>query len=135
MPLKKKYVQSLNRIFFQGIIILLFTQSCYGQSKLSIDTISLNLPDAEAIFLKNNLSLLAQQFNISAQKAFILQARLYPNPSINVVQGAYNTQAGKWFQTGKEGEEAVQIQQLILLAGKINKQVKIAESNASTCRI
>ena len=130
MPLKNKYVESLFRIFFLGIIILIFTHSCSAQTKLSNDTISLNLRNAEDTFLKNNLSLLAQKFNIGAQKAFILQAKLYPNPSINFVQGLYNTQTGKWFQTGSDGEEAVQLQQLVLLAGKINKQVKIAESNA-----
>ena len=130
MPLKKKYLKLLIGIFFQGIIILIFNLSSCAQNKPVNDTILLNLADAEATFLKNNLSLLAQQYNINAQKALILQAKLYPNPSINLVQGAYNTQTGKWFQTGKEGEEAVQVQQLVLLAGKINKQVKIAESNA-----
>jgi Outer membrane protein len=130
MPLKKQYFRTFYLIFSQAFIFLNFIGSCYAQTKVTNDTVSLNLRNAEDTFLKNNLSLLAQKYNISAQKAFILQAKLYPNPSINVVQGAYNTQTGKWFQTGKEGEEAVQVQQLVLLAGKINKQVKIAESNA-----
>lgn len=130
MPLKNKNLRSLSVIIFIGIIIFFFCQRSEAQTKISYDTISLTLKDAEAQFLKNNLSLLAQQYNINAQKAFIIQAKLYPNPNINIVQGVYNTQTGKWFQTGNTGEEAVQLQQLVLLAGKINKQVKIAESNA-----
>ena len=130
MPLKNKYFGIVVRIFFQALFYLNFSGACYSQTTVTSDTITLNLRNAEDTFLKKNLSLLAQKYNISAQKALILQAKLYPNPSINVVQGAYNTQTGKWFQTGKEGEEAVQLQQLVLLAGKINKQVKIAESNA-----
>ncbi|HEV7621701.1 MAG TPA: TolC family protein, partial [Flavisolibacter sp.] len=102
----------------------------YEQGNLKQDTIHITLPRAEELFLKNNLALLAQKFNISAQQAFVIQSKLYPNPNINIVQGAYNTQTKRWFQTGKEGEEAVQLQQLILLAGKLNKQVKIAETNA-----
>jgi cobalt-zinc-cadmium efflux system outer membrane protein len=94
------------------------------------DTLHITLPQAEEQFLKNNLLLLAQKYNISASKAFIIQAKLYPNPSFNFEQGAYNPETKKWFELGFSGEQAAQLQQLILLAGKINKQVKIAETNA-----
>jgi cobalt-zinc-cadmium efflux system outer membrane protein len=94
------------------------------------DTFSITLAQAEHQFLENNLILLSQQYNINAQRAFVLQAKLYPNPNINITQGAYNTQTGKWFQTDKhDGEQALQIQQLIVLAGKIRKQTKIVETN------
>src|SRR5579885_663517 len=109
MPLKNKYFGILVRIFFQGLFVVFFSYNSHAQNNLINDTISLNLRNAEDTFLKNNLSLLAQKFNINAQKALILQAKLYPNPNINIVQGLYNTQTGKWFQTGKDGEEAVQL--------------------------
>lgn len=94
------------------------------------DTLRLTLPEAESRFLNANLSLLAQKYNINAQRAFVIQAKLYPNPNINISQGAYNTQTHKWFQTSKtDGEEAAQLQQLIILAHKIKKQTRIAETN------
>ena len=110
-------------------IILFFS---YGLSaQLKSDTLRLTLPQGEQQFLQKNFLLLAQQYNIAAQKAYIIQAKLYPNPNINIAQGAYNTQTGKWLQTSKtEGEQAVQLQQLIVLAGKIKKQTRIAETNA-----
>lgn len=126
----------LIRVYTIIFLCLLFSR-CYSQSpghadslKMQ-DTVRLTINQAEQSFLTNNLSLLAQKYNISAQKALIIQARLYPNPNINVVQGVYETLTHQWFATGTNGEEAVQLQQLILLAGKLNKQVKIAETNAS----
>src|SRR5579875_1873516 len=101
-----------------------------GQNLPAQDTVRMTLADAENQFLQKNLSLLAQKYNISAAQALILQAKLYPNPSIDIVQSAYNPQTHGWFELNNNGEEAIQIQQLILLAGKINKQVKIAETNA-----
>jgi cobalt-zinc-cadmium efflux system outer membrane protein len=94
------------------------------------DTLNLTIIKAEQLFINNNLQILAQKYNVDATKALILQARLYPNPNINFIQGAYNTQTGKWFeQDYKNGEQAYQISQLIVLSRKINKQVKIAETN------
>lgn len=110
------------------IIFLLFSFTCKAQ--VQSDTLSVTLPQAEQQFFKKNFLLLAQQYNISAQKAYVIQAKLYPNPNLNIVQGAYNPRTGKWFQTDSvEGEQAVQLQQLIVLAGKIKKQTRIAETN------
>jgi cobalt-zinc-cadmium efflux system outer membrane protein len=108
--------------------ILLFSFYCNGQ--VQSDTLAITLPQAEQQFFQKNFLLLAQQYNISAQKAYVIQARLYPNPNLNITQGAYNPRTGKWFQTdSEEGEQAVQFQQLIVLAGKIKKQTRIAETN------
>lgn len=94
------------------------------------DTLNLTLIKAEQLFVNNNLQILAQKYNVDAAKALIIQARLYPNPNINFVQGAYNTQTGRWFeQDYKNGEQAYQVSQLIVLSRKIHKQVKIAETN------
>lgn len=112
-----------------GIILLLlgFFNTSYSQPA---DTIKTSLPQAEELFLKNNLQLLAQKFNIDAQKAFIIQAKLYPNPTFYFEQSAYNPTSHTWFDLGANGEQILQVQQLVLLAHKINKQVKIAETSA-----
>jgi len=83
------------------------------------------------MFLDSNLQLIAQKFNVDATKALIIQARLWPNPNINISQGAYNTETKKWFQLAdpNNAEQSFQLSQLLVLAGKIRKQTKIAETN------
>ena len=93
------------------------------------DTLSLTLQAAEQLFINNNLQILAQKYNVEATKALIIQAKLYPNPNINLTQGVYNTKTKKWFERDSSGEQASQISQLIVLSRKIQKQVKIAETN------
>ncbi|HTQ63729.1 MAG TPA: TolC family protein [Puia sp.] len=97
------------------------------------DTLHINLDSAEAIFLRQNFALLAQKYNIDAQKAQIIQARLYSNPNLAFAFSLYNPQTKTFFPTGSGetgGNFAAQLSQLIYLAGKRNKQIKIAEENA-----
>jgi outer membrane protein, heavy metal efflux system len=96
---------------------------------LPTDTLSINLDTAEVMFIRNNLNLLAQKYNVDAAQAQIIQARLWSNPNVTINQGAYNPSDDKWFELNNNGETAVQLQQLILLAGKRNKQIKMAETN------
>jgi cobalt-zinc-cadmium efflux system outer membrane protein len=114
--------------FFFSFVLFLLSCSVFGQSRT--DTLSVTLTQTEQQFLQKNLQLLAQRYNINAQRALILQAKLYPNPYLSIEQSTYDPQTRKWFELGRNGEQAVQLSQLILLAHKINKQVKIAETNA-----
>jgi len=109
---------------------LLVSYPGFSQS-FNSDTLRLELPQAEKMFLDSNLQLLAAKFNVDATKALIIQARLWPNPNIDISQGAYNTETKKWFQIAdpNNAEQAVQLSQLIVLAGKIRKQTRIAETN------
>lgn len=94
------------------------------------DTLSLTLQGAENMFLHKNLLLLAQRYNVAAAEAQILQARLWNNPNFSFTQGAYNPETKKYFQTGSTtGEEAMELQQLILLAGKRHKQINMAKTD------
>jgi len=94
------------------------------------DSLQLTIEKAEETFLKNNLLLLAQKYNVDASQALILQAKLYPNPNFNLEQGAYNTVDHKWFEMDyANGEEAYQLSQLIVLSRKVHKQALIAETN------
>ena len=52
------------------------------------DTVRLTLPEAEHRFVLNNLQLLAQRYNITAQQALAVQARLIDNPTITLDQNA-----------------------------------------------
>ena len=94
------------------------------------DTVQITLREAEEKFVKNNLQLLAAQFNVSAAQAAVTQAGLWNNPSLGLEQNVHNQYTGTWFDIGQDGNSGVQVQQLLLLAGKRGKQVRIAEINA-----
>jgi len=94
------------------------------------DTVAITLQQAEGRFLKNNLQLLAARFNIDAAKAAVYQAELWNNPNISIEQNAYNKFTKRYFDVTKTGNTEVQLQQLILLAGKRNKQIRLAEINS-----
>jgi len=93
------------------------------------DTVRLSLPDAEKMFLDSNLLLLAQRYNIDASKALVIQARLLPNPNFSIGHSIYSGEINKFVPTGNQDETYGSFSQLILLAGKRNKQVLIAKAN------
>jgi outer membrane protein, heavy metal efflux system len=112
------------------LIFALWMNMASGQSHA--DSLRITLDSAERLFISGNFSLLAQKYNIQAQKAQEIQARLYPNPNLSLFYSLYNTQTKVFFPTGYGtggGELSAQITQLIYLAGKRNKQVKLAEAN------
>lgn len=75
-----------NKFLFIFISCFTFSTLIYSQSseKLFTDSISISLDSAEHIFLKNNLLVLAQRYNVDAQKALIIQAKLLPNPNFSL---------------------------------------------------
>lgn len=93
-------------------------------------TQSLSIEDCENLFLKNNLSLLAQQYNISARQALIIQAKAYPNPIFSADINVYDPQNKKFFHIDSTGQKAFQVEQLILLGGKRKVEIEIAKQSA-----
>jgi cobalt-zinc-cadmium efflux system outer membrane protein len=98
------------------------------------DTLRLQLPEAEKMFLDSNLQLLAQRYNIDAGQALVIQARLYPNPNFGISHGLYSAQLHQFFPTGINDETTIQLDQEIMIAGKRNKAVKLAQANADLSR-
>lgn len=98
-------------------------------SSRAADTLKVTLSEAEDMFLKQNLHLLAQKFNIDEQKAYIIQARLWSNPNFQFEQNIYNPINGRWFDVTKTGETIAQIEQLFTLGGKRNKRVALEKIN------
>jgi cobalt-zinc-cadmium efflux system outer membrane protein len=94
-----------------------------------MDTLRLPLPGAEKMFLDSNLQLLAQRYNIDANQALVIQARLWPNPNFQVGHTLYSGALRQFFPTGSNDETTLGLSQLILLAGKRNKQIKVAQAN------
>ena len=111
-----------------GIVLLFSSFMAFTQVA---DTLRITLPEAEQQFAKTNFSLLAQRFNIEASKAQIIQAQLLPNPTINLEQTVIPTANVANSETiGAFGQRAIQIQQLILIGGKRNKQIAVAKIGA-----
>jgi cobalt-zinc-cadmium efflux system outer membrane protein len=99
-------------------------------AQVNMDTVQVKLRDAEKMFLDSNLLLLAQRYNVDAQKALVIQAKLWPNPNFGISHGLYSGTLNQFFPVGANDETAATLSQLIVLAGKRNKQVKIAQANA-----
>ncbi len=95
----------------------------------AMDTLRMPLQSAEKMFLDSNFQLLAQRYNIDANKALVMQARLWPNPNFSIGHTLYSGALRQFFPTGANDETTVGLSQLILLAGKRNKQVKLAQEN------
>ena len=116
---------------FIGWLFLAVHASLLAQAAAArTDTVAITLREAEERFLKNNLQLLAGRFNIDAAKAEVYQAGLWSNPNISIEQNAYNKFTRRYFDMTKTGNTEVQLQQLILLAGKRDKQIRLAEINS-----
>src|SRR5271170_3310483 len=109
-------------------IVYLFISSSVT-AQVPPDTLLLKLPEAEKFFLDSNLQLLAQRYNIDAQRALIIQAKLWPNPNFSLSHGLYSGTLNEFFPLGANDETSATLSQLILLAGKRNKQIKIAQEN------
>ena len=111
---------------------MLLPSICYPNLlRDNIDSVKINLLQAEKKFLQNNLQLLASKYNINAARATIIQVDLWNNPNLSIGQNIYNKLTGKYFDVTKTGNTDIQIQQLFLLAGKRNDQIKIAEINTN----
>ena len=96
------------------------------------DTLHITLPQAETKFSDKNLSLLAEKYNITIAQAQVIQAQLHINPNIQFTGTIYNPEQRKYFDLSNEtGEYIIGAQQLILLAGKRNKRIQLAETNTS----
>ncbi len=120
-------IQNKKHFLFLCLFIHAMATTLVGQEATKY--YSLTLKEAEETFLKNNLRLLAAKFEIDVKKAGIIQAKLYANPNISFDQGIFNDRTERYFDTTRNGQTAIQIQQLFLLGGKIEKRTKVAELN------
>lgn len=96
------------------------------------DTVRLTLPEAEQRFARNNLTLLAQQYNVSVAQAQALQARVLDNPTLYVEQDLLTRKVlSREVPAGTAGSELiVSFQQLVSLAGRRKAAGQVAQQNA-----
>lgn len=111
-----------SKFFF---ILVFLNYSVSAQNVLKV-----NLQQADSIFIANNFYLLASSMNIEAQRAQIIQAKLYPNPIFTADLNAYDPENDKAFHVGKTGQKVFQFEQLILMGGKRKSEIEMAKTNA-----
>ncbi|MBV8251460.1 MAG: TolC family protein [Chitinophaga sp.] len=117
-----------NRLALFVLLMLYETFSGSSISAQSKDSLQLTLTQAEQLLLQKNIPLLAQRYNIDSAKAGIITARLYDNPQVTFENTLYNHTTGKLFDFGYDSENTLQVQQLIKMAGKRNKEIQLARS-------
>lgn len=110
-------------------LMLVASAICINTFAYAQDTLKLSLDDAESRFLKTNLLLLAGQYNVDAQQALIAQARLWENPRLNVELNAYNADANRAFDVGKNGQKIFALEQVFYIGGKKKHEVDLAKQN------
>jgi len=107
---------------FALLLLILIHQTGLAQKTFTLE-------ECESQFLKNNLFLLASQYNIDASKALSIQSRIWENPMLTAELNAYNPERNQYFDIGKEGQKAFGIEQLIYLGGKKSNEIKLAQTN------
>jgi len=91
------------------------------------DSLRISFKEAEKMFLENNLSLLAQKYNINSAQALVQQAGLWDNPVLATDQNITDNTNRFFDHSNGTGQVFVQLSQLIQTAGKRGKQIKVAE--------
>jgi len=110
-------------LFFQ-LLFATVGLSVYGHNRQDKDTLKLTVKQAEDMFLKNNLTLIAQHYNIGIAEAGVLTAKLFPNPDFSFANGLYAQSA----TSGPAiNEQSASLSQLFTTAGKRNKSIRLAK--------
>ena len=110
------------------LVLCLSISSVCALAQPVMDTLRLPLDSAEKMFLDSNFQLLAQRYNVDANQALVIQARLWPNPNFQIGHTLYSGTLKQFFPLGANDETTFGLSQLILLAGKRNKQIKLAQA-------
>ncbi|PTB95614.1 TolC family protein [Marivirga lumbricoides] len=125
----------MNILKYSKFLLILYA---FSFSVKAQDTLHLSRAQSEAIFIKENLLIIAEKLQIPQAEAMVLQAKLWPNPSIEIEEvNLWTSQSGtnnlSYFgeelppfgkgSFGKNQQLGVSVEQLILTAGKRRKLV------------
>lgn len=105
------------------------TSTLKAQNQFVNDTLRLTRTTAETIFLEKNLQLVAEKLNINLAEAQIIQAKLWPNPTLSVDEINLWKSAGVEElppisgNFGKTSQISAELEQVIITAGKRKKMI------------
>ena len=113
------------------LLTLLVIASHKGVAQLNAinDTIVLSRPKAEALFLEKNISLISEKLNIDIADAQVIQAKLWPNPTLTIGEiNLWNNATAQqlpplWGNFGKTSQVNAELEQLVQTAGKRRKMI------------
>ncbi|MDL1913556.1 MAG: TolC family protein [Bergeyella sp.] len=95
------------------------------------DTISLSRKEAEALFLDKNFEIILQRLEISQAEARVVQAKLWPNPSLGISEvNLWHSRGAEELPLltknwGKYTQISAEIEQAIQTAGKRRKNIEL----------
>lgn len=128
----------MKRIFLT--LFLIVSLKSMAQIGVISDTIVLSRNQAEAIFLEKNISLISEKLNIDIADAQVIQAKLWPNPTLTI--GEINLWSNAtaqqlpvlWGNYGKTQQVNAELEQLIQTAGKRKKLIAMEKVSAEIAK-
>ncbi len=107
---------------------------CVSENTDAADTLLLSRQQAEQIFIQKNLSLIAEKLNVEQAEAMVIQAKLWPNPSLSIdevnlwatpKQLSMGEELPPLFgdSFGRNRQVSIELEQVLLTAGKRRKLV------------
>jgi len=119
-----------------SIFLIFVFATSINASLAQNDSLKLNLKQAEVLFLRNNFDLLSSNYQIEQTKAEVITAKLFDNPELQYENLFYNHETKKFLQTSYDfGQYAGSISQLIRLAGKRNKNIRMAQTGVKLAEL
>lgn len=79
--------------------------------------------------------MLAEQYNIDASKALVIQASIWELPQLSAEINAINPNTKTYFDIGKSGQKSLQIDQIIYLGNKKKYEIELAKTNAEIAEL
>ncbi|CAH0996088.1 hypothetical protein EMA8858_02218 [Emticicia aquatica] len=110
------------------LLIIISTQTVFAQQNLT-------LKQCEEAFVKNNLLLLAEQYNIDIAKASVIQSKIWELPYASGELNAINPQNKRVLDIGAKGQKAIAVQQLLYLGKKKKNEVEFAKSTVGIAEL
>lgn len=128
----------MRRIFF----VLANTFIAFGG--FAQDSVRISRTEAEGLFLKENLLLIAGKLKITEAEALVQQAKLWPNPNLTVDQvnlwatpkqtGGQEVVPPLWGTFGRNRQFGAELEQLIETARKRKKEVAAEQTGIEKAR-
>ncbi|MET3020325.1 TolC family protein [Flavobacterium hydatis] len=110
-------------------LLVIVSHKGVAQTATINDTIVLSRPQAEALFLEKNISLISEKLNIDVADAQVIQAKLWPNPTLTIGEiNLWNNATAQelpplWGNFGTTSQVTAELEQLIQTAGKRKKLI------------
>jgi len=121
----------LNKFFrkISSVLLVCCITALSARAQAPSDTLKLTIKQTEDRFLKNNLQLIAQRYNIDIANAQVITAKLFPNPDFSISNGIAGSD-----EPNPTAEQSASISQLITTAGKRNKSIRLAKIGVDQAR-